>query len=260
MEKDSTIRAVRRALLVLQAVNRLRSSTLRELANETGLPYPTTFRIVQTLMGEGMIEQEPYRKRYRPTELVKSLSLGFQEDDRLLNAAIEPMDEFTSTYFWPIAISVRVGNRMMVKHSTHALTSQTFVNYFPGHTVPLFGGASGQAYLAFCDEQERQTLLSGSVGQGSDTDPNRLLFFSSGELLAKIRKNGYADVARGSYNDTPGKTSTIAVPVFYRGRLRACLAIVFFASAHSIQDAVAKYLAPLQQLSLTITKALEEQG
>lgn len=256
MEKDRPIRSVCRALMILQTINRLRSPTLMEIANETGLPYPTTFRITHTLIHEGMIEQEPFRKRYRATELVKSLSFGFQEDDWLLRAAVEPMRDFTSSHLWPVALAVRVGNRMMVKHATNKLTSQTFVNYYPGFTLPLLDCASGRAYIAFCDEQERDVVLQGSANHGPANTSMSLQLLTNGDLLEKIRQAGYADVARGQHNETPGRTSAFSVPVFDGDQLRACLTIVFFARAHSMQDAVEKYLAPLQQLSSNITAKL----
>lgn len=256
MEKEPTIRSVSRALLILQTINRLRSPTLIEIANETGLPYPTTFRIAQTLIHEGMIEQEPFRKRYRATELVKSLSFGFQDDDRLLAAAMDPMREFTVKYLWPVTLAVRVGNRMMNKHSTHLLTALTFANYYPGFTLPLLDCASGRAYLAYCDEQERDVILKGSSSHASVKDSMSLHFVTHSDLLEKIRQAGYAEVARGQNNDTPGRTSAFSVPLFDDGHLRACLTIVFFVRAHTMGDAVEKYLAPLQRLSSEITAAL----
>jgi IclR family mhp operon transcriptional activator len=57
------------------------------IARRELLPYPTACRIVQTLLHEGLIEQEPARKRYRPTALVQSLAQGFKTGSQLVSVA-----------------------------------------------------------------------------------------------------------------------------------------------------------------------------
>lgn len=242
MDTDQPIRSVIRALEILKTINRLKSPSLTDISKATGLPYPTTFRIVQTLIHEGIIEQEPFRKRYRATELVKALSMGFQEDDKLLAAAFGPMQDFTTRHLWPVTLAIRVGNRMMVKHSTHQLTSQTFINYYPGYTLPLLDCAAGRAYLAFCDDDERETIVSGFAARPSPQNSLSLQLVTSGELLGTIRRDGYAEYARTQHNETPGRTSAFAVPILSDGKLKACLTLVFFARAHTMEDAVARYL------------------
>lgn len=260
MEDNPIIRSVSRALEILKTINRLASPSLTEISRATGLPYPTTFRIVQTLIHEGIIEQEPYRKRYRATELVKALSLGFQEDDRLLAIATQPMQDFTAKHLWPITLSVRVGNRMMVKHSTHRLTSQTFINYYPGYTLPLLDCASGRAYLAFCDEDERKTILAGFEARATAQNAMSLELVAGGDLLANIRRDGYAEYARTQHNETPGRTSAFAVPIICNGQLRSCLTLGFFARAHTMADAVHNYLAPMQSLAAEVAQQLIASG
>jgi len=257
MEKDQPIRSITRALSILKTINRLDSPTLTEIAGATDLPYPTTFRIVQTLISEGMIEQEPFRKRYRATEQVKALSFGFQEDGQLLQAATGPMQDFTAQHLWPVTLSVRVGNRMMIKHSTHQLTSQTFTNYYPGYTLPLLESASGRAHLAFCNEEERETVLDGFKTRATARSAMSLELVTGSDLLEAVHAKGYAEYARTQHNATPGRTSAFAVPVVVDGALRACLTLVFFARAHSMEDAVGKYLAPMQLLAAIIAENIE---
>ncbi|MEL7197772.1 MAG: helix-turn-helix domain-containing protein [Pseudomonadota bacterium] len=259
MEKDQPIRAITRALSILKTINRLDSPTLTEISRATDLPYPTTFRIVQTLISEGMIEQEPFRKRYRATEQVKALSFGFQEDDQLLKAASGPMQDFTAQYLWPVTLSVRVGNRMMIKHSTHQLTSQTFTNYHPGYTLPLLESASGRAHMAFCSDEERDTVLDGFKTRATERSAMSLELMTGSDLLTQIQSQGYAEYARTQHNATPGRTSAFAVPVIESGALRACITLVFFNKAHSMEDAVGRYLAPLQSLASTIGANVEAE-
>jgi len=256
MEKAPPIRSVRRALEILRVINRMRAPTLTEIARATDLPYPTAFRIVQTLVHEGVIEQERFRKRYRPTELVRSLASGFQDDDRLVAAAQANMQSFTAEHLWPLALSVRVGNRMMIKHATHKMTSQTFINYFPGDTMPLLDCASGRAMLAFCDDEERATVLSGLQDSRAETDSMGLQIMCEGGLLEQIKGDGYATMARTRFTELPGKTSAMAVPVFHDGKLVATLTLIFFANAMTMEEAVQKYLEPLGQLSQRVAASM----
>ena len=65
------------------------------IAEQSGIPYPTTRRIVHALINEGMVEREAHRKRYRPTALVNSLSVGYQAEDRLDDLAWPLLVELT---------------------------------------------------------------------------------------------------------------------------------------------------------------------
>ncbi len=252
MDKGLPIRSICRALDIIKIVNRLRTPSLTEIANAAGLPYPTAFRIVQTLVHEGVIEQEPFRKRYRATELVKTLSSGFQEDDLLSANAVKAMHDFTAKYLWPVALVVRVGSLMMVKHSTHQLTSQTLTTYYPGHSVPLLDSASGRVYLAFCNADEREIVTQGLASRSSPKTEMSLQILTEGGLLEQIRQQGYADSIRSQFNHTPGKTSALAVPVLLDGEVVACLSLIFFDRAMPIADAVDNLLAPLQVLARQI--------
>lgn len=251
------IRAVGRAFHVLQTINRLPNPTIMQIKTAAGLPYPTVYRIIQTLVHEGLIESEPARKRYRPTELVLSLTSGFQPDDRLVGLARPLMVELTRAIGWPVTLAVRVGGRIMLKDSTHALTTQTFANYYPGYTLPLQDCASGKAYLAFCTGEERRMIQqNASVGNDDEaTTGLARLHASNDTLLAQIREDGYATHARNLHSDTPGKTSSIAVPLVSGDRLLGCLTIIFFAAAMSMQDAVARYLHQLTRCADAIGEA-----
>ena len=113
----------------------MRSLSLMDIARAVDLPYPTAFRIIQTLIHEGLIECEPTRKHYRVTELVQSLSLGYQDGGKLVSAARPHIVELTRRFSWPVSVVTHVGQSMVVRDSTHTLTSLTFFNYSPGYLM-----------------------------------------------------------------------------------------------------------------------------
>lgn len=240
---EGSIRSIVRSIQVLQAINRFGSLTLSEIAQHADIPYPTAMRILRTLQEQGLIEREPSRKRYRPTALVQTLSCGYQNYDRLVTTARPHIVELTRTLGWPVSIATRVGQAMVVRDSTSSLTTLTFNNYYPGWQVPLLTSASGRVYLAHAEEDEREVLLEPLDAQEAS---QFMINFD------QIRKQGYAAVTRTAYSANPGMTSSIAVPLFEEGTLLGALALVFFAKAISINEAIDRFLGPLQKTAQAI--------
>jgi IclR family mhp operon transcriptional activator len=241
MEKGVPIRAISRSIAVLQEINRAGDLSLMEIARRAKVPYPTACRIVQTLIHENLIEREPTRKHYRPTALVQSLSNGYRLENRLIAVARPHIVSLTKRHGWPVSLTTRVGLSMVIRDSTHALTSQTFNNYHPGYTLPILESAAGKAYLAYADPDERDMIIRGIRESGEKWDDLTMRLLESGVLTDDIRQAGYAVKGRNRYTETPGKTSSIARPVFGAEGVVGCIVLIFFSSAMKIADAVAKY-------------------
>lgn len=254
MERGVPIRAVSRSIAVLQSINRGGSLSLKEIAHAVDLPYPTAFRIIQTLIFEGLIECEPARKHYRATPLVQSLSRGYCDGGRLIAAARPRMVALTHAVSWPVSVATHVGKSMMVRDSTHTLTSLTFSNYMPGYTLPLLECASGHAYLAHVSDEERAALLAGI--EAFESRSQMVELFKNERLVRNIRENGYATCQRNPHTADPGKTSSIGVPIFDGGKVTAALTLVFFASAMTMHEAVRRYVEPLKEAARDISRVL----
>ena len=257
MERSVPIRSVSRSIAVLQAINRGEWLTVMEISKAVGLPYPTTFRIIQTLMHEGLVTCEASCKRYRVTALVQSLALGYTDSGNLIELARPRMVALTQQHSWPVSLATHVGRSMIVRDSTHTLSSLTFCNYSPGYSLPLMECASGHAFLANLDPDERMSLLAGLEAYERRTP--LLDTFKSERLVQNIRDNGYATWERNPHSQFPGKTSAIAVPVFEDGTVAAALTLVFFATAMPMAEAVRRYVPDLKQAAAQITAALAAQ-
>ena len=255
MEKGVPIRSITRAIAALKAINRHGSLSMMEISKAAEVPYPTACRIVQTLLYEGLIEQEPSRKRYRSTAMVQTLSHGFQHDDRLVKIARPYILALTERVGWPVSIAIRVGRNMMLRDSTHANTSLTFEQYYPGFTLPILDSASGKLSMAYADDDERLMILRWMrVSQEIDLD-----YLAHAELsldVEKIRQQGYAIQGRNHFNRTPGKTSSIAVPIFLNDRFEAAMTMVFFVSAMRLDSALEQYLGDLKNTAAGISGEL----
>lgn len=256
LERGVPIRAISRGLAVLQAVNRNPPLSMTQISKSAEVPYPTACRIVQTLLTEGLIEREPSRKRYRPTALVKTLASGFHDENQLVTIARPHLIELTKDVVWPVSMSTRVGARMMIRDSTFALTSLTLNNYYAGYTLPLAECSSGKAYMAFCDEEERQAILEGLRALDGPAEKMGVLMLQDARSLDSVRQSGFAAQPRNEYTANPGRTSSIAVPILADGKVHGTVALVFFASALSVDEAASKFLTRLQEGAQAIARDL----
>lgn len=255
MEKGVPIRSITRSIAALRAINRHGSLTMMEIAKSASVPYPTACRIVQTLLYEGLIEQEPSRKRYRPTALVQTLATGFQHEDELVHVARPHIVELTRKVGWPVSVAVRVGRNMMLRDSTHANSSLTFEHYYPGFTVPILDSASGKVSMAYATQEERETILR-FMRVSQDIDLDYLATAEIGLDVERIKEEGYAVQGRNHFNLTPGKTSSIAVPIFKNGQYEAAMTMVFFVAAMALDTALARYLPEIKGTAAAISHEL----
>jgi IclR family mhp operon transcriptional activator len=232
--------------------------TLMELARAVDLPYPTAFRIVQTLVHEGLIECEPARKHYRATQLVQSLSMGYRDHGNLLMRSRPHIVALTRKISWPIAIVTHVGQSMMVRDSTHSESSLSFHNYAPGFTLPMLECASGHAYLAHLSDDARKNMIDGLALL--DKPSHMLEMFKSDRLMRRIREDGFGTCDRNPNTAVPGKTSSIAAPVFEGSLVVGTLTLVFFSSAMPMAEAVARYAPDLKAAAAAISAELTQDA
>ena len=252
MEQDSSIRSISRALAVLRAINRAGSMPMTEIAKAVNIPYPTALRIVRTLVEEGVIEREEHRKWYRPTALIQGLSYGFQNHDLLVVAGRPHIVALTHDVQWPISIVTRAGHSMVVRDSTSTLTPFTFNHYYPGWLVPIPVSASGRAFLANSPPEVYRELITYYESHGAEGEVAILRTLERQGEAERIRQQGYAVVTRTAYSANPGKTSSIAVPLFQGDKLLGTLTLVFFAAAMPVAQAVARFVEPLRETAQLI--------
>lgn len=259
MEKGVPIRSVSRTIAALQAINRHGSLTMMEIAKSAHVPYPTACRIVQTLLYEGLIEQEPSRKRYRSTALVQTLATGFQADDALVHIARPHIVALTKKVGWPLSIAVRVGRNMMLRDSTHSNSTLTFEHYYPGFTLPILDSASGKLSMAYAADADREMIL-GFMREAEDIDAEYLATAVVGLNVEQIRADGFTVQGRNHFNRTPGKTSSIAVPIFRNGHFEAAMTLVFFVAAMKLSAAVERYLDDMKATAAAISHDLSNEA
>ena len=239
--KEQSIRSISRALHVLQAINRHGALTMTQISQIVKLPYPTACRVVYTLVGEGVIERETSRKYYRATALAQSLSCGYQAQARLVAIARPHIVNLTNETGWPVSIASRVGSVMVIQDSTHGQTALTFSDYHPGYSLPIASSASGMVYLAYTNAEERAQIIEQIKRTSLDEDAARLTDNLRDNQFQLILDDGFASFIRNPHTKDPGKTSSIAVPLFRDEALVGAMTFVFFSTSLRVKDAFDKY-------------------
>ena len=256
--KEQSIRSISRALHVLQAINHHGALTMTQISKTVNLPYPTACRVVNTLVGEGVIERETSRKYYRATALAQSLSCGYQSQARLVAIARPHILNLTKETGWPVSIASRVGPVMVIQDSTHGMTAMTFSDYHPGYSLPIASSASGMAYLAYTDADEREKIINQikrtSLNRGDPVQTDNL----QENQFKMILEDGYASFIRNPHTKDPGKTSSIAVPLYRDDILVGAMTLVFFSTSLKVVDAFEKYKDLIFDTQANINRDLVE--
>ena len=227
------VRAVERAIELLQCLNRQPISTLDLLHRQTGLPKPSLVRLLQTLVSLGLVNHAPQHGSYYLTSAVHTLSCGYHSEPRIIEAAAPVADAFTAQFKWPVAVAVFDTDAVVVRYSTIAQSPLSLLHSSINMRLSLVSRALGRAFLAFCLPDEQEIIL-GLVGQSSEAEDQ-----AAGDLatvmamLAEVRAQGYA-LRNPSIRPI---SNTIALPIYEDQRVVASFGLTWFSSALSLEEA-----------------------
>jgi hypothetical protein len=156
---QSSIEAVDRAGRILFALAASpRESSLLDIANRANLSKPTAFRILATLVAEGLASQNPETASYRlgvlPLGLASSVlqSIPVQALARPVMTAIR--DKVNET----VVLAVREGDFRVNVESIEALNTISQTQRI-GVRIPLYAGATSRVFLASMSKAEVAAYL-----------------------------------------------------------------------------------------------------
>lgn len=235
----AVIEPIRRAFVVLEALNRRRSTTLSVLIAETGLPRPTLVRLLGTLIELGYASRVSRQDGYRLTDRVLGLAGGVRFIDHLVDAAIPHMSRFTAEHGWPLYLATLGAGAMTIRHSTATESPMSFESAGYNRQSPLLVAALGRVLLAFSPEEERRALLRAIRA--------RLTPALAGEL-DRIRRDGYGFTRL----PRPTRIHGMAVPILDRGRVLGCLSMRFPHSAMTEEQAGHRFARRLAAVARAI--------
>jgi IclR family mhp operon transcriptional activator len=245
-----------RGLAVLHALNEKNYATALQLSRATGLPRPTVYRLLETLIAAGYVAHGPRPDLFRLTIAVRALSDGFDDEAWMTDIASPILSELGQAIVWPTDIATFDRDAMVVRETTHATSPLSINREKAGFRVPVLLSSLGLVYLAHVGEAERDTILrtlAASDRPDAALARNRRAVAA---LLAEVRRRGYGFREGG----ISPKTGSIAVPVLWRGRPLACINIHYILSAMTMEQVVERYLAPMRAAAAKIEKELVKQG
>jgi IclR family transcriptional regulator, mhp operon transcriptional activator len=255
MGASKPVEPVVRALKLLEVLNRKSASSLGDLRAATGLPKPTLIRLLDTLIAAGYGARISSEAGYRITENVLALSIGLRFIDRIVDAAVPAMSQFTREHDWPIGLAKVRDGVVALLHSTAPQSPLSFERAGYNRTYPLIPSALGQAYLAFCSADERRRLIRELLPD------NELVVLGMRDTqtleahLALVRRRGYAV----TLSPRPYRVLGLAVPVRQGRQVLACLVMRFPRSVMTHEQAADRYLGSLNATARTIVTALAAQ-
>jgi IclR family transcriptional regulator, mhp operon transcriptional activator len=257
----STVRGLERGLRVLKMVRAKPTSALHEIHAATRLPKPTLLRILRTLEQAGMVRRRLADGRYQIGAEVYRVSRKPDRYDRLAEVAGPVLDRLCRKLEWPSDLAVPGGDHMEIRETSRPLSPFVLNHDQIGHQINWVLSGHGRAYLAFCAERERQSLLD--LLQRSGISENRLAFDTAklNRIFADVRRRGYATRdpthVGGFYGRPPYSDglAAIAVPVWWGGQVYGAINLVWLKNAHSVEHIVAHHLADLQAAAAEISAA-----
>ena len=212
MEKDH-VQSLARGLMVIDAMNRSRVSSLSALHALTGLPKSSLVRLLETLIEAGYVVRISRREGYTLTDAVLRLSSGVRHRDLVVDVARPLMEAFTRRHKWQVSLATSETDSMLVRFSTRHISPFSREENFLNRRVGMLQSAVGRAYFAWCPDEEREFVLNALRAAGDAlAGPDRAADLEA--LLARVRADGYATIERPRSD----ATRSFAVPVMEPGQ------------------------------------------
>lgn len=264
--KIKTIRSLERGLYVLEVLQALRAATLNELYRETRLPRATLIRILMTLKGRGLIWQRLVDGAYLPSYTLRRRGQNLDDVTHLVEMSSPILERLCEAVKWPSILGVRRLFHMEVIETNWTRAYFDYIRLGPvGFRVSMLRSATGRAYLAFCEPEERDEILAGlrqsphpgdaRARDGAWVQSAVQKTLQRGFGLRAADFGGHYDKPRSEWDD--GRNS-IAVPIIVPGHgVLGCINLTWLTRVASVQQIVAQHLAPLRAAAADISASMQ---
>ena len=163
---------------------------LSELSKMTGLPHPTTLRLLRHLTDLGMAACDPQAKLYRLGPLAFELGLAAAEHCDIRGLCSDSMDRLQAQAQDTCYLTLRSGGDAVCIDRREGLAPIRVLTLDIGSRRPLGVGAAGLAILLRLPEDQAQALIDAAaprLARYNRMDPGTMRM-----LLAQSRERGYA--------------------------------------------------------------------
>jgi IclR family mhp operon transcriptional activator len=252
MDERQEIKSLKKALRALTFLNSHGESTVTQVAAGIGVPRTTAFRLLETLACDGFIQKQEHSNLYRLTSKVLGLSSGFGDADLIVEVAKPLIQEMGEKIGWPLALATPRGQDMVVRIVTDYDTTLAIDRYAIGFTTPMLHAPAGLCYLAFCDDDVRESVVQ--IAQSSAAVPE--ILHNGGDYfdytLEQIRARGFSHIRFMEYRE-----GGLAVPLVVGGRVVGGVVMRYIKSTLKTEQIESVYFPTLRQLTADISAAYE---
>lgn len=249
------IEALAKGLQVLRLFDETSNGLrLREVAERTGLPMPTAFRIVATLEEEGFLERADDGVLH-PGVAVLTLGSAALRGSGLVQASERPLRALAAATGETVNLGVLVDDQVLYLARLRNADLVT-ANIQVGSTLPAVYTSMGKVLLAYLTPAEVSRRIATS-SFSPDHGPNAVA--NRGELdaqLARIRSEGYAiqdqELALG--------LRSVSVPVFGIGKEPAgAINVAVSAARHDVGSLEGPLLEQVRRAAVEISIRLRAE-
>lgn len=217
----SAVKTLRKALAILDAFAAAeRPLTVAEVAVRAGVTRPTAHRLIQTLVGEGYLAQDPGDSRITPGYSVLRLAASLLDTSLLRLESLPHLENLARTSGERVNLGILHRHRMLYIAGVEKPSLPTIYSRF-GKTAPAYCSAIGKAILANLREEQLSAYLrSEPLIRHTDTTLANEAALRA-ELL-EVRRQGFSV---DNEEHAPG-TVCVGAPILIQGVPVAALAVV----------------------------------
>jgi len=219
---EKSISSLSRAMAIVRALAAGAEDGLRvsELCKQLGLTQPTTHRLLQQLIEEGLVEQGEQTRRYRLAIDFFALAARAADHGGLREACRPSLLRLGASLGDSVFLLVRSGfDAVCLDRWEGPFPIRTFTGDIGGR-VPLGVGQGALAILAYLPEAEQEEVLRYNVPRLQNMGTIDEVFLRT--EAARVRALGYTNTSSGVLEGMAGA----AVPVFDRNqRVVAALSV-----------------------------------
>ena len=184
---------------------------------------------------------------------------------RVAEAAAPVLDRLCQKVRWPSDLMVPAGDHMERRETSQPSSpfyAQSSHRDRVGQPVGWLLSGVGRAYLAFCPERERETILQLLRKSSKPEDqlarqPDRL-----NRILAETRARGFATRDPAFTAGTTARVpmddglAAIAVPLLDRTKVHGAINLLWIRTAFTVEQFAAQHLGDLQSAAAEIVESL----
>ena len=243
-------RSLSRGLEILALLNRVESVSILEVSRSLRIPRATLYRLLETLVHDGYLEQHRSDHRFRLTPKVRELSEGFSDAQMLASIARPFLSLVTQKLGWPVSLGTLSGLDLVIRENTDDISPLATDRFNVGYRMPLLTTATGLCILANIDIASRDAVLAALA----ERDPKaRLGVRARAALEQRLRvvcSQGFASYDR--LRQRTVATSTAVAVVDSSRNVRGAVTLRYAKDAVSLNKAVREYVPVLQEAARRI--------